>query len=344
MADIGSIESIESLVKDARIQDGLAYITFQPPSGGEEVRTVVPVQPPAPAEAGAASSPEEPFLFSLVRTANGLVRDVLGYHAAFDAATTAVDSAVDEAEGRPAHEKLSEQAPKASDELDADTLEDVLYRGFERVMHLFAWDPSSEEWVVVHDARGLGSELQRQLKLAPVASTTDRDILEHMLIETATVDGELDRVEEEVLLEFVDRSKLTRGQAAAGRVRVNQNDLRQTTPGQPRETLYMLACVVALADAKFKTEESDKLEYYAKGLNLEEHRAEELLEAAQLFFIEQYMVRRFAATGELDEDAREEVRELAENLEYDPDQAELAFERYQRVKDSGGGFSSGLSW
>ena len=335
-----SIESIEALAKNVDVEDGILRATFQPPSGGEEVHSAAPIHPPQEPEAGE----KEPFYFSLARSANSLVRDILGYNAAFDAATTAVDSALDDADKAEASE--AERAAKmVSDvsELSDDERQDALYRAFMYVMHRFAWDPANDEWVVVHDARGLGSELQRQLKLAPVESKSDRDILERMLVEVATADDELDRAEEELLLGFVDRSKITQG-AHITRWRVSQNDLRQTTTGASRETLYMLAAATALADHKFDLKESDRLEFYAKGLNIEDHRAEELLEAAQMFFIEQYMVRRFSERGELDEQARDEVRELAVKIGYDPDSAELAFERYQRVKDSGGGFSSGLSW
>ncbi|QDG50896.1 hypothetical protein FIV42_09170 [Persicimonas caeni] len=343
MADLGSIESIESLAKDMRVEDGLVHVTFQSKGSNEEVRTVVPVFPQNRPKAGTETSVEEPFVFSVVRSANGLVRNLLGYTASVSAATTAIDSALDEEEGEAPKNDGGAPTVTSVDELSAEQREDVLYRAFERIMFHFAWDPANEEWVIVHEARGLGSELQRQLKLAPLESPEDRELVTRMMLDVATADDELSEAEEEVLLDFIDRDQIQNARPGE-RGRVSQNDLRRASTGQSRETLYMLACAIALADHKFDPEESDRLEFYAKGLGLEEHRAEELMEAAQMFFIEQYMVSRFAETGELDEDAREEVIELAKKIGYDPDSAEFAFERYRRVQDSGGGFSSGLSW
>lgn len=343
MTDLGSISSIDSLAKDVRVEDGLFYVTFQSKGSPEEVHSVVPVHPRNRPKAGTETSVEEPFYFSMVRSANRLTRELLGYNATVLGTTTAIDSALDEAEEGGERNDGGRPVPTSIDELSQEEREDALYRAFERVMFNFAWDPANEEWVIVHEARGLGSELQRQLKLAPLESPEDRELLTRMLLDVATADDELSREEEEVLLDFVDRDKITAGRPGA-RGRVSQNDLRRASTGQQRETLYMLACAIALADHKFDPKESDRLEFYAKGLGLEEHRAEELMEAGQMFFIEQYMVRRFAETGELDEDAREEVIKLAKNIGYDPDSAEFAFERYQRVADSGGGFSSGLSW
>ncbi|MFW5967178.1 MAG: hypothetical protein ACOCV2_06650 [Persicimonas sp.] len=341
MADLGSIESIESLVHEAHIEDGVYHVVFQTRSDDEQIRVAIPVVEPDEEEGTATNGGKESFFFSVIRSANGLIRDVLGYNATVLGTTTAVDSKLDEA----AEEDQPDEEPTVGslDELSEEEREDLLYRAFEQVMHRFAWDPSDDEWVVVHEARGLGSELQRQLKLAPLESKKDRDVLTYMLLDIASADDEVDRAEQEFLLDFVDREKLLEGRNIH-RARVSQSELRETSPGQPRETLYMLACAVALADHKFDPAESDRLEFYEKGLNLEEHRAEELLEAAQKYFLEQYMVRRFADTGELDEEARDGVVELAENLGYDTDQAELAFERYKRVQESGGGFSSGISW
>ncbi len=339
MSELGSIEPIKALASDTRVEDGLFHVTFQADSG-EAVASVVPAR--APTES--VEPPREPLYFSVIRTANDLVRDLLWFKPSVTAAATGVDSAIDRAEGAPKPQKDG-GAPVVNrlDELSEEERDDALYRAFERVMHLFAWDPAAEKWVIVHEARGLGSELQRQLKLAPLESPEDRELLTRMLLDVATADAKVDAAEREVLLDFVNREEITAARPGS-RGLVSQNDLRRASDGPSRETLFMLACAIAMADHKFDPKESDKLEYFAKGLGLDEHRADELLDAAQMFFIEQYMVRRFAGRGELDEEARDEVIELAKQLHYDPDSAEYAFERYQRIQDSGGGFSSGLSW
>jgi uncharacterized tellurite resistance protein B-like protein len=336
MSELGSIESIESLAKDVRVQDGLFYVTFQSDPTEEEISVVVPARAPvaeAKPGAGAKSDAEEPFVFSVVRSANHLIRDLVGYNAAVSAAAVAVDSRIDQAESQT--EAEAGAAGPADAALNDDEYDDALYRAFQRVMHLFAWNPGQEKWIIIHDAQGLSSELQRQLKLAPLESQEDRELLIRMLLDVAGVDGPIDGAEEEVLLDFVDRAEVT-GTRPGARGRVSQNDLRRAGRGSSRETLYMLACAIAMADHNFKPEESDRLDFYAKGLGLDEHRAEELLEAGQMFFIEQYMVRRFAGRGELDEAARQELIDLAEHLNFDPDSAEYAFERYRRAHSGEG--------
>jgi|GEM_PF-6030958 len=324
MSELGSIKSIQSLVKETRIEGDDFHVIFEATPQEGEVEVVVP------ARIVETKRDEEPFFFSAIRAANDLIRDIAGYTASVSAAAVAVDSALDRAEGS--------AAPKLILPLSPDEREDAIYRAFERVMHLFAWDPRAEEWVIVHEAQGLSAELQRQLKLAPLESHEDRQLMVRMLLDVATVDGKLNEPEREVLLDFVDRSQAT-GTRPGERGRVSQNDLRMAGSGASRETLYMLACAIAMVDHKFSPSESDRLDFYAKGLGIDEHRADELLEAAQMFFIEQYMIRRFAGLGELGEEDRDKIIALAEHLHYDTDSAEYAFERYQRVHSKDGGES-----
>ncbi|MFW6057342.1 MAG: hypothetical protein ACOC9W_00660 [Persicimonas sp.] len=213
MADLGSIESIESLAKDMRVEDGLFFVNFETPDDGESVPAVVAVESSNTPTAGAETSPEEPFYFSLIRSANGLARDILGYNATVLGTTTAIDSKLDEAkEDAEASDKPQKQS---LEELTDEEREDALFRAFEQVMHRFAWDPTTDQWVIVHEARGLGSELQRQLKLAPLETKADREVLTQMALEVASADGKIDRTEQEVLLDFVDRDKVVQGPSTA---------------------------------------------------------------------------------------------------------------------------------
>ncbi|MGM0558605.1 MAG: hypothetical protein ACQEVA_19625 [Myxococcota bacterium] len=330
-------ESIESLASDIRQSDGLLDVTFECPLTGETVRAAAPLKPRDASDTRARD--DEPFHFSAVRAVNGLVRDILGYNAAFDAATTAVDSSLDKSV------KADDDAPTG--EVTDEDRRDALFRAFQSVMHRFAWDSQNDRWVAIHEVRGLGNELQRQLKLAPVESKRDRKVLERMMLDVATADDELNEAEREILLGFIDREKLRDGRSSVLQ-KLTQADLRQTNEGQTRETLFMLALTVAFADAEFNEEESDRIEFFGKGLGISEHRQEELLEAGKRFYVEQYLVRRFAEFGELDEEARDELGTLAEEIGYDVDTAELAFERYRQAHensgDDDGGFSFGPNW
>src|SRR5690554_5473880 len=211
MSELGSIKSIQSLVKKTRIEGDDFHVIFEATPQEGEVEVVVP------ARIVETKRDEEPFFFSAIRAANDLIRDIAGYTASVSAAAVAVDSALDRAEGS--------NAPKLSLPLSPDEREDAIYRAFERVMHLFAWDPRAEEWVIVHETQGLNAELQRQLKLAPLESHEDRQLMVRMLLDVATVDGKLNEPEREVLLDFVDRSQAT-GTRPGERGRVSQNDLR----------------------------------------------------------------------------------------------------------------------
>lgn len=329
-------ESIESLASDIRESDGLLDVTFECPLTGETVRAAAPLKPGDAPDTRARDG--EPLEFSAVRAVNGLVRDILGYNAAFDAATTAVDSSLDKSA------KGDENAP-TGDITDEDR-RDALFQAFQSVMHRFAWDSQNDRWVAIHEVRGLGNELQRQLKLAPIETKRDRTVLERMMLDVATADDEVNEAEREILLGFIDREKLRDGRSSVLQ-KLTQADLRQTSEGQTRETLFMLALTVAFADAEFNEEESDRIEFFGKGLGISEHRQEELLEAGKRFYVEQYLVRRFAEFGELDEEARDELGSLAEEIGYDVDTAELAFERYRQAhenSDDDGGFSFGPNW
>ena len=330
-------ESIEALASEIRESDGLLDVTFECPLTGETIRAAAPLQPKDASETRARD--DEPFHYSAVRSVNSLVRDILGYNAAFDAATTAVDSSLDQAD-KPDDE---EPAGPVTDEQRRD----ALFRAFQSVMHRFAWDSQNDRWVAIHEVRGLGNELQRQLKLAPLESGRDREVLERMMLDVATADGDVTTEEREVLLDFIDREELRKGRTAVLQ-KLSQSDLRQTTEGQTRETLFMLAMTVAFVDDEFDEEETDRIEFFGKGLGISEHRQQELMEAGKRFYVEQYLVRRFAETSELDEEAREELIEVAKQIGFDVDAAELAFERYRQAHensgDDGGGFSIGPNW
>jgi uncharacterized tellurite resistance protein B-like protein len=332
-------ESIEALASDISESEGLLDVTFECPLTGETVRAAAPLKPRDASKTRARD--DEPFHFSAVRAVNGLVRDILGYNAAFDAATTAVDSSLDKS----VKSDGEEQAP-TGDVTDEDR-RDALFRAFQSVMHRFAWDSQNDRWVAIHEVRGLGNELQRQLKLAPLESKRDLKVLERMMLDVATADDDLNEAEREMLLGFIDRDKLRDGRSSVLQ-KLTQADLRQTSEGQTRETLFMLAMTVAFADAEFNEDESDRIEFFGKGLGISEHRQDELMEAGKKFYVEQYLVRRFSETGELDEEAREELVALAENIGYDVDSAELSFERYRQAHENsggdGGGFSFGPNW
>src|SRR5690554_3463921 len=326
MSELGSIKSIKSLVKDTRIEGDKLHVIFEATPMEGEIEAVVP------ARISDAQREDEPFFFNAIRAANDVVRDLAGYTASVSAAAVAVDSAIDRAEG--------DNPAKPAAPLSEEALDDALYRSFSRVMDLLVWVHRAQEWVIIDDAQGLRAELQRQLKLAPLESYEDRHLMVRMLLDVATVDGKLNEPEQEALLDFVDKSQAT-GNRPGERGRVSQNDLRMAAAGASRETLYMLACAIAMIDHKFNPAESDRLDFYAKGLGIDEHRADELLEAGQMFFIEQYMTRRFAGLGELGEEDRDKIIALAEHLHYDTDSAEYAFERYQRVHSKDGGETVG---
>lgn len=327
MAELGSFESIASLVKDVRHEGSNVHVTFSAQGSDDEVSAVVPARLATAPEA--LQERNESFLLSVVRSANHLIRNLVGYNAAVRAATVAVDSAVDEAS-----EPLDDQAAAADAPLNKDERADAVYRAFQRVMHLFAWNSDEERWVIIHQAHGLSADLQRQLKLAPIETSGDQDLLVRMLLDVASADDDIDSAEYEILLDFIDPASIPNARPGQ-RGYVSQNDLREARQSPARETLYMLAAAIAMADKRFADAERDRLEYFSRGLGLEDERAQELREAGKMFFIEQFMVRRFAGHGTLDDDARQELIKLAQHLNLDPDQAEYAFERFLSAHGAG---------
>src|SRR5690554_2605567 len=145
MSELGSIKSIKSLVKDTRIEGDKLHVIFEATPMEGEIEAVVP------ARISDAQREDEPFFFNAIRAANDLIRDLAGYTASVSAAAVAVDSAIDRAEG--------DDKPEPSAPLSAEELDDAIYRAFSRVMHLFAWDPKAQEWVIIHEAQGLSAEL-----------------------------------------------------------------------------------------------------------------------------------------------------------------------------------------
>lgn len=326
--ELGSYASIQALVKGTSLDENGFHVIFQSENSDEEVYSVVPAAMLRPGNDALSLASEKPFVFNVVRSANQLIRQLLGYNAAVDAAAVAVDARIDQAETRRAQQEASAAAYLEAGDLPLEKYGDAVNFAFQRVMHLFAWDAKNQRWLLTHEAQGVSAELQRQLKLAPIESAEMRELLVRMLLDVASADGSVHSAEREVLLDFVDREEIATNRSAE-RGFVSQADLQSARENPERDTLYMLASAIAMADHDFDPSEDDRLEFFARGLGIEPERADQLLEAGQLFFIEQYMVRRFAGRGQLDESDRQELIKLAEQLNFDPDKAELAFERYQ---------------
>lgn len=192
---------------------------------------------------------------------------------------------------------------------------------FQTVARQFVWDGQNRRWISARAAAASLSPFERQMAEAPVNERYDRMVLSRMLVEVANADGFLAQEESDFLLEFLDPDA---GSVASlsQRPPLTASELAETSTGAVRDTLLMLAAVLALTDEDFSEAERAKLDAMAAGLGLAGARKNDVMRKAQVYILDNAMEAIFAHGH--DERARGEIYALADRLGMDRRSASTA--------------------
>lgn len=197
---------------------------------------------------------------------------------------------------------------------------------FRSVASQFAWDQKGGRWVSRKVLQTTMSPFERQIAEFPIEHPYDKHILSRMLVEAATADGRLGEEEESFLIEFLEDESV---EQIAQRPTLTEAELGECSPGGVRETMLLLASVLALSDEQLEATEKQKLDHFATGLGITGPRRFDVAKKAQTFILDQAMEKMFEWGGH-DETARAELLKLADRIGMDRRSAAVAEAQFQK--------------
>lgn len=305
MPDI-NYQNVAPLIVEARPSGRSMRFVFQCPVSGAKVQATHTFQnaPSFGSQAGAIA--ERAVMYEVRRGISSTLRSMFGYNVVGRVAGDVASQAM----GQVTQGSQMGQATYS----DADK-QKAAVAAFTQVANQFVWDPKGNRWVSARHAVASLSPFERQLAEHPVREAYDRSILARMMVEIVRADGTYTQEESDFLLEFLDPGLGTPEQIAR-RPSLSEAELGEIAKGPVRETLLLVAWVLALTDEAFDAKEKAKIEHYARGLGVVGPRLVETGKKAQGYILDRAL-ESMLAVSEHDDRMREEIMQLADRIGMD---------------------------
>ncbi|MGB1204935.1 MAG: hypothetical protein ACPG5B_04765 [Chitinophagales bacterium] len=184
---------------------------------------------------------------------------------------------------------------------------------FKKVKNQFNQDRRQGTWEMKREE----STFDTVIKQAPITKVYDQEILMRMLIELARLDGI--SAEEHLFLQSFTSDMISFNELL-NKPNISHIEFEETTPAV-RETMYLLAWVIALIDKKLTYSEKNKLTDYASMLNISYQRTQDLIKYAKHHII------GVAMKNELGKGA---ILQIAQDIELSNEEAERAMVQYRK--------------
>ena len=290
-------------------------VTFRCPVSGQSVQSSGGLQAANTMASRATQSAKRGLMWSLRSSIARAARSAFGHGVAGSVASQATYGA------------MSGVGSGRTSYSDSDK-RDAIVRAFHNVQNQFAWDAQNNRFISAQAAGQTLPEFSQQRSSAPVSSPYDRGVLARMLTEIACADGQLGDDERGFLGGFITPEMGTVEQLAQYQ-RLSAAELAETTQGPSRETMLMLAWALAFTDEELSSQEAGRLNEYAGQLAIAPQRAEELVQYAQVYLVDQALMRAYPG-GQRDPALHAEVMALAGRLGLDSTTAERADIRFRK--------------
>jgi len=307
-------EDIQKNIESTRQDGSVMYCVFKCPVTGNKVESQATIQEGRGLADVAKKSVKRSLFWRLRYGVSSVVRSALGYGLAGRVAGDVAGAAVQGA--------MQKQGPSFSD----DEKNAAVLQAFESVASRFNFDSKNGQWISSDAAADLMTDFAVQLNNAPVSQNYDRGVLAHMLVGVAMADGQLGDEEKAFLSGFMESSKVD---SLASGPPVSGADLAEVSRGPVRDTMLMIAWGLACTDKDLAESEISRLSELAKGLGIEETRAQELKAHAIKFVIDQAMEHVYP-DQKLDPTAQAEVYQFAKLLGLSREDAERVEIRYRK--------------
>lgn len=198
--------------------------------------------------------------------------------------------------------------------------EAAVVKAFQKISANFYYDEQSDRWKL----SGELSQFETKLQSNPLEDSYDRRVMARMLVELASADGDVSEEERDFLDSF-----LTADTGFYDEL-VHEDELSPIEMDEvsslAKETVFMVAAALAMSDQDFSEGEKDKLMEYADMLSLSADKVRELTRIGQIYILE----NAIAMSGMM---TRDEIFELADQIELSHDDAERASIRFQKRQD-----------
>ena len=196
---------------------------------------------------------------------------------------------------------------------------------FLTVQGLFAWEPEGGRWVAASCMAERLPPLQQHLHSHPVTHPYDLEVLARMLWEVARADGSVSQQERDLLTEYTEQAVAH----LAARPSLTAAELRETSEGETRLSLLLIAWVIALVDESESNDERSMLFGWSQSLGLGPAQVMWVRSTAQQHVLME-SIEKMHTWGGHDVHARDELYALAERIGVSREDAERAEAAYRR--------------
>ena len=253
-----SYESIAPLIQDLQVRGRTVNVLFVCPVSQERVQARHNMPRNNTATSNIARSAQRSAMYAAQNAVSQVIRNVFGYNLF----------------GRVASDVARQTVYAASNNnqnsLSAKEQKQAVLQAFQSVSSRFAWDAKQQRWLSTSALKETLSPFELQLQRAPITHPYDKGILSRMLVQVAVSDGNLSTEEEDWLASFLDPQQGSVSNIAQ-RPPLSQAEVSQTSAGAVRETMLMIAWMVALCDEEFADQEKAMLQQFSKLFALPVH-------------------------------------------------------------------------
>ena len=186
-------------------------------------------------------------------------------------------------------------------------VEHAVVQAFLQISSQFYWDGERNKWLLMNHV----SPFVKQTIDHPILTKREKEITARMLVELVNADGKIVDEELAFLSSFIS-PELGTVVDLLQRPALTDEDLSPLR-SDVKETMFMLAWAVTLIDEELDVREKEKLNSFAKMLNLSMHQASNMEDVAKAYIIEHAALQSFVM--------EEDILDLASKIEFPAHQA-----------------------
>ena len=309
-------ENISPLIIDVQTQGRTVNVVFQCPESGERVTARHHFRQQNSTTNRMSQAAQRSLMYSVQRSLSGLIRGIFG------------SGVLSRAAGDMARQGVYETQRQRNYSLSGKEQKQATVEAFRSVQSRFAWSSQQNRWLSAKALQATLSPFQNQLNQAPVQHRYDQKILARMLVEIAMADGVLAQEESDWLREFLHPS-LGSIETISRSPKLTRQEFDTVSRGPVRQTMFMLAWTLALADEEFDQSEKDLLMRFASQLGLPSQQVQSACHAARGYIVDQVLENMFSWGGH-DPYARQKLFNLAQKIGMTQEEALTAEAQFQR--------------
>lgn len=292
---------IEPLIVNLQEQGRSVQVMFQCPMTGHQFSGRASAARDHSLGSKVKKNTQQSLLYAAQRALSQVLREVFGHNSL----------------GRMASDVTRRTMYSASSQmmngLSTKEKEQAIVKAFQSVRQNFMWDENHMRWISKQGHSETVSGFDKQRQEHAISHPYDLQVLSRMMVEIAMVDGHMDKSEREWLAMLLNPEHGTMEQISQ-HPPLSSAELANTSTGDVRVTMLMIAWAIALCDENLDSSEQQRLRIFTHGLQLsstKEHTARTL---AQTYILEnaiQYIYQSSLGNGAFN---RQQILTLASKI------------------------------